>query len=321
MNYSNKNKQNFDQESSIYEGMDFNQFSPFNNKSIFDDNQSNLDSKRQSIDKKDNPEKEILFAPFLPWTVGNINGTKQNMVSTQLDNSQLMNQTQPITKNLQKNKIDNTFFYPYNIQNGFLPLNNNLIPQNLFANNNLDLGKITPTDCIIEFKDKNNNKLSLNINYERNSVKFDVNNNKQRDECHINKNTYIKPGNEIIISKILSGEEKRTFIRLSSIPKKYSPFDVIKFIDKILRTEPGKRIYKSIYVPLCKVIGRNIGYCFIEMANPKFVIEFYNVFNGKYAKNCKKKFWVVYSDIQNINAYGDDPLRRPIVFEDYIKDN
>jgi hypothetical protein len=280
-----------------------------------------LDSKRQSIDKKDNPEKEILFAPFLPWTVGNINGTKQNMVSTQLDNSQLMNQTQPITKNLQKNKIDNTFFYPYNIQNGFLPLNNNLIPQNLFANNNLDLGKITPTDCIIEFKDKNNNKLSVNINYERNSVKFDLNNNKQRDECQINKNTYIKPGNEIIISKILSGKEKRTFVRLSSIPKRYSPFDVIKFIDKFLRTEPGKRIYKSIYVPLSKVIGRNIGYCFIEMANPKLVIKFYNIFNGKYVKNFKKKFWVVYSDIQNTDAYGDDPLRRPIVFKDYIKDN
>lgn len=317
MNSSSKNKQNFDQESSISEEMDFNLSFSLNNKSIIDDNQSNMDSKENSIDKKDNPQK---FYPFSSRTVGNINNTKQIMDGPQLSNSQMINQVNPNINNFQKKNTSNTFYYPYNIQNGLLPLNNTLIPQSLFSNN-FNLGKITPTDFIIEFKDKIKNKLSININYERNSVELNVNNNKKKDECQINKNTYIKPENEIIISKILSGKEKRTFVRLSSIPKRYSPFDVIKFIDKFLRTEPGKRIYKSIYVPLSKVIGRNIGYCFIEMANPKLVIKFYNIFNGKYVKNFKKKFWVVYSDIQNTDAYGDDPLRRPIVFKDYIKDN
>ena len=320
MNSSEKNKKNFDQDSSISEEMDFNQSFSFNNKSIIEDNQSNLDSKTNSIDKKANLDKEILSSPFSFTTVGKVNSSKQIMDSPQLFNNQIINQFHPFKNNFQKNDANNTFYYPYNTRNSFLPLNNTLIPQNLFANK-LHSDKIIPTDCIIEFKDKNNNKLSLNINYERNSVKLDINDNKKNDECQINKNKYIKPENEIIISKILSGEEKRTFVRLSSIPKRYSPFDVVKFIDKLLKTEPGKRIYKSIYVPLCKVIGKNIGYCFIEMATPKFVIQFYNVFNGKYVKNLPKKFWVVYSDIQNIDAYGDDPLRRPIVFKDYIKDN
>ena len=321
MNSSEKNKQNFfDQDSSISEENDFNHSFFPNNKRIIDDNQSNLDSKTNSIDKKGNLEKGIQSNPFSYWTVGDTNSTKQIMDSTLLFNSQIINQVHPIINNFQKSNTNNTLYYPYNTLNGFLPLNNTLILQNLFANK-LHSNKIIPTDFIIECKDKNNNKLSLNINYERNSVKLDVNNNKKSDECQINKNKYIKPENEIIISKILSGEEKRTFVRLSSIPKRYSPFDVIKFIDKLLKTEPGKRIYKSIYVPLCKVIGRNIGYCFIEMASPKLVIEFYKVFNGKYVKNLPKKFWVVYSDIQNTDAYDDDPLRRPIIIKDYIKES
>ena len=198
-------------------------------------------------------------------------------------------------------------------------MNNTIIPQNSFINN-LHLGRITPTDFIIEFKDKNNKKLSVNINYESNTVKFDIKNNKKREESQINQNIYKKPENEIIIWKILSGVEKRTCVRLSSIPKRYSPFDVIRFIDKHLNTVPGKRIYKSIYVPLCKVIGKNIGYCFVNMVSPKYVIEFYKVFNGKNFNNLKKRFWVVYSDIQKVDISDDEPLRNPIVFKDFIKE-
>lgn len=320
MNSSSIINQNFDQEYSISEEMDFNKSFSFNNKNTNDNNNSNLDKKKDSLDEKVNLKKENLFSPFVSWNVGKINNTKQNMDNTQLFNSQINNQPHPIINNFQKNNSNNTFYYPYNIQKGFLPFNNTLISQNSSINNG-QLGKITPTDFIIEFKDKNKNKLSVKINYESNSVKLDINKNNKSEECQINRTTYIKPENEIQFSKILSGEEKRTCIRLSSIPKRYSPFDVIKFIDKHLKTVPGKRIYKSIYVPLSKVIGRNIGYCFIDMVSPKFVIEFYNAFNGKYTKNLKKKFWVVFSDIQNVDVYGDDPLRKPIIFKDFTKDN
>ena len=64
------------------------------------------------------------------------------------------------------------------------------------------------------------------------------------------------------------------------IPNKYSPFDIIKIIDKYLKTVPGKRIYKPIYIPLTKKIGNNIGYCFVDLVNPKYIIEFYNIFNN-----------------------------------------
>ena len=318
MNTSIKTEQNFDQESSFSEN-DLDQFS-FINKSIIDDNQSDLDWEKHPIDKNDNLEKEILFYPFTNFTKENFNSTNQIMDNIFLFNSQKNIQTHSNIKNFQKNNSNNTFYYPYNIGNEFLLLNNFLIQQKSFANN-LHLGRITPTNSIFSFKDKNNNKLSLYINFESNSAKLNINNNKKGEESQITKKKFIDHKNEIIISKILSGEDKRTCLRLSSIPKRYSPFDVIKIIDKVLKTVPGKRIYKSIYVPLSKAIGKNIGYCFIDMASPKFVIQFYHIFNGKYVNNFKKKFWVVYSDIQNADIYGDDPLRKPIVFKDYIKDN
>ena len=118
----------------------------------------------------------------------------------------------------------------------------------------------------------------------------------------------------------MSGEEKRTCVRLFPIPKKYSPFDIIRLIDKYLKTIPGKRIYDSIYVPLTKIIGKNIGYCFINLVKPKYVIEFYNIFNGIYFKNCKKPCSVIFSDKQTFEIVND-PMRRPIVFKDFVKDN
>ena len=131
-----------------------------------------------------------------------------------------------------------------------------------------------------------------------------------------------KPENEIIIKNIFLGQEKRTFVRLSPIPNKYSPFDVIKLIDKYLKTKKGKRIYNSVYVPLAKVIGKNIGYCFINLVSPKYVVEFYGIFNGLYlnSKKCNKPCTVVFSDKQNIDCSNEDPLKRPIIFNDVAND-
>lgn len=129
----------------------------------------------------------------------------------------------------------------------------------------------------------------------------------------------MKPENKINLDFILAGKEKRTCVRLSQIPKKYSPFDMVKLIDKHLKTEPGKRIYNSIYVPLSKIIGRNIGFCFVNMISPEYVISFYNTFNGFYFNKSKKPCTVVFSDQQNMNIDEEDPLRRPIFFKDHLK--
>ena len=66
-----------------------------------------------------------------------------------------------------------------------------------------------------------------------------------------------KPKNIIDLNIILSGEEKRTVVRLNPIPPNYSSFDICELLDKFLQIESGKnqRIYKSLYAPLYKIIG------------------------------------------------------------------
>lgn len=134
--------------------------------------------------------------------------------------------------------------------------------------------------------------------------------------------SHIKEENIIKISSLFTGEEKRTFVKLYPIPKSLSVFDMVKIIDKYLRTQPGKRIYNAIYLPLSKKVRKNIGYCFINLISPKYVVEFYNKFNGLYLrfKNFKKYCNVVFSDNQNIDLSNDDPLRNPFIFKDTIKD-
>ena len=129
----------------------------------------------------------------------------------------------------------------------------------------------------------------------------------------------IKEGNSINIQDIISGEETRTVIRLCPIPPNYTSYEVSKLLDKYLHIEAKKnqRIYKALYVPLCKKIGKNLGYCFVMLVKPKYVIDFYNTFNGKMLKKkkCKKPCKIIWANIQGddfINI-SDDPLRSPII--------
>ena len=146
-------------------------------------------------------------------------------------------------------------------------------------------------------------------------------NNKVNNNINNGKKNISKPENEINISKLLSGKEKRCCVKLSPIPNNYSPFDIIRLIDKYLKTEKGKRIYNSIYVPLTREIGKNKGYCFVNMVSPEYVVKFYEVFNGLFfnLKNCKKPCYLVFSNIQNVNYSIEDALKRPIIFTDVIK--
>jgi hypothetical protein len=129
--------------------------------------------------------------------------------------------------------------------------------------------------------------------------------------------------NIINLDSILLGIETRTVVRLNPIPPNYSSFDVCKLLDKYLQIESGKnqRIYKALYTPLCKVIGKNLGYCFVMMVKPKYVVDFYNTFYGKCfgKKKCKKPCNVIWADMQGedfLKASEDDPIRKPIIFKD-----
>ena len=61
----------------------------------------------------------------------------------------------------------------------------------------------------------------------------------------------------------------------------------------------------------------------MNLVNPKYVIEFYKVFNGTTFRNCKKPCSVIFSDKQNVDILNEEenPLRKPIFFNDIIKDN
>ena len=96
---------------------------------------------------------------------------------------------------------------------------------------------------------------------------------------------------------------------------------MVKIIDKYLKTEPGKRIYNAVYLPLTKRIGKNMGYFFINLVSPKYVVIFYNIFNGFYLryKNMEKQCTVIFANNQKIDISNEDPSRKPFVFIDTIK--
>ena len=61
------------------------------------------------------------------------------------------------------------------------------------------------------------------------------------------------------------------------------------------------------------------------MVKPKYVIDFYNVFNGKiFLENtCKKPCEVTWADIQGdelLNLTGDTPFTKPITSKDIINE-
>ena len=271
-------------------------------------NEDNFDIEKKEINEKDTQHKILIN--------NNFNNKNINQYINNFNNNFQYNFNTPIPININNKSINNPFnnikFNNNNstdikmYQNNLLSLINQ-INNNNNSNNNLFSNIIYPTvNIIYENKKKSKKKpLSIEIN---------------KDNKNNNYKNAINPENEIKIELIISGKEKRTCVRLFPIPKKYSPFDIIRLIDKYLKTIPGKRIYDSIYLPLTKILGKNIGYCFINLVNPKYVIEFYNIFNGLYFKNGKKPCSVIFSDKQTFENVSD-PMRRPIVFKDFVKDN
>ena len=176
-----------------------------------------------------------------------------------------------------------------------------------------------------------NYKITIHRNLNENESQKKMNNNKNnfinesKNENNIKINLNNKPNiNFIDINLILNGKEKRTVVRLHPIPQNYSSFDISKLIDKYLHIESGKnqRIYKALYVPLSKILGRNIGFCFIMMVETKYVINFYSAFNGINfnKKKARKPCSVIWADVQGDDflKISDDPLRSPIIFKDLI---
>ena len=174
---------------------------------------------------------------------------------------------------------------------------------------------------------KNANKPNIN-KYSKIKVSTSYVNNKKKNQENKKENNNIRNEKKIInLEEISSGKETRTVVRLNPIPPNYSSFDISKLLDKYLNIESGKnqRIYKAIYTPLCKIIGKNLGYCFVMMVKPKYVNDFYKAFNGRIfrKKKCNKPCNVIWANIQGnefLKKNEDDPIRKPIIFKDIKND-
>ena len=241
------------------------------------------------------------------------------------------------------NTINNNNFNNY-FNNPFISFNNDIYNN---YNNYYNYGNQNP--LLYNYIPNNNNILNINdINQLKNinNEKYTITLKSKTDDPNIEKiskiqvtTSYIKDNQKIIqenepkkekniknlinIEDIKAGKELRTVVRLNPIPPNYSSFDVSKLLDKYLKIESGKnqRIYQALYTPLCKIIGKNLGYCFVMMAKPKYVIDFYNTFNGKIfgKKKCKKPCNVIWADKQGddfLKNAEEDPTRKPIIFKD-----
>ena len=230
-----------------------------------------------------------------------------------LNNKENINQNiTNIPNNINLNNGFNNFNYNQLQQLYYIYYYNQYYNQCLFLNKQIQENKLM--QMLINIL--NNNKIQKNNENQKKNQKK----NKKNVEKKEIKKIPPKIENEIKIPLLLSGEEKRTLVKLSPIPNKYSPFDIIRLIDRYLKTKKGQRIYNSLYVPLAKVIGSNKGYCFINLVSPKYVVEFFKIFNGLVfnIKNCKKPCTVVFSDNQSVDCSNEDALKRPIIFTDVI---
>ena len=202
--------------------------------------------------------------------------------------------------------------------NQFNPINNNI---NIFYNgNNID-DSFHPNNINRLHYQKNINK--VNDSPMRIKISFIKNSSKVNQENHFD-----SKNKNINLNDIINGKEKRTVVRLRPIPKNYSYFDLLKFMSKHLEKESGKNqiIYKALYFPICKVTGKNFGFCFVMMDEPKYVIDFYNTFNrkifgkNKYKKRCKVS-WANIQGEEFLNAIEDDQVGETIIFEDIVNED
>ena len=310
-NYNNYNNYNY---------YDKNKFLYLNN-NIYSNNNNNNQYLTKILEQKKRFEKLKELGLYALTNVQNINNYLLKLYINFINNNY---NTPFISYNSNIDNNYNKFYYNYGNQNHWLynyrPNNNILNMNDLSQLKNINNEKYTIT-LKSKTDDPNIEKISK-IQVTTSNIK-DNQNIKQENEAKKDKN--IK--NIINLEDIKLGKETRTVVRLNPIPPNYSSFDVSKLLDKYLKIESGKnqRIYKALYTPLCKIIGKNLGYCFVMMSKPKYVIDFYNTFNGKIfgKKKCKKPCNVIWADKQGdefLKTTEEDPIRKPIIFKDLKND-
>ncbi|VVB12634.1 unnamed protein product [Arabis nemorensis] len=127
---------------------------------------------------------------------------------------------------------------------------------------------------------------------------------------------------QLDLTKIMSGEDLRTTLMIKNIPNKYTAKMLLAAID-----EKNRGTYDFLYLPIDFKNKCNVGYAFINMVSPKFIIALYEAFNGKkWDKfNSEKVASLAYARIQgktaliahfqNSSLLNEDRRCQPIVFD------
>ncbi|XP_010439899.1 PREDICTED: protein MEI2-like 3 [Camelina sativa] len=127
---------------------------------------------------------------------------------------------------------------------------------------------------------------------------------------------------QLDLSKIMRGDDLRTTLMIKNIPNKYTRNMLVVAID-----EKNSGTYDFLYLPIDFKNKCNVGYAFINMVSPKFIIALYEAFNGKkWDKfNSEKVASLAYARIQgkaaliahfqNSSLMNEDRRCQPIVFD------
>ena len=105
--------------------------------------------------------------------------------------------------------------------------------------------------------------------------------------------TFKKNKKTITIRDIKSGKDKRTYIKLVPIPPNYKSIDIIKLLDKYL-TKDNKKVYNVVYTPHNN--GVNLGHCFINFVDSKYIIDFNKTVVNYMKKNIDKSCKIIWAN-------------------------
>jgi hypothetical protein len=264
----------------------------------------------------------LVVANNSPGNITNINNITQTMPLTMLKKS----------SSSQSNK---------NILSGNTPIPSSLQMMNDELNNNI---KIKNKNIISGITTNNDNsKVSSNKyvdNYHRritmeerrmcssneNRKNKNGNNNSNINDRLLNQNSsskrhVIPRGNELILSRVISGLDKRTTFMIRNIPNKYTQQ---MLIDTINDTHFGQ--FDFLYLRMDFKNRCNVGYAFINFVDIKAVISFAEkVVGKKWTRfNSDKICTLSYANIQgresliekfkNSSVMLEDPSYRPKIF-------
>ncbi|KAL6877553.1 hypothetical protein ACP4OV_012768 [Aristida adscensionis] len=127
---------------------------------------------------------------------------------------------------------------------------------------------------------------------------------------------------QLDLEKIVAGKDPRTTLMIKNIPNKYTSEMLLEVID-----ETHKGAYDFFYLPIDSKNKCNVGYAFINMASPAYIVSFYQAFTGrKWEKfNSEKVVSLAYARIQgkallinhfqNSSLMNEDKRCRPMLFD------